>query len=80
MLNYPDTLTVIGLDGEQFELNQCRISQSKIIFTKDTDRKVQSGSKIIKNCSDGSKKYFFVKSVASKPNLLGSLEIYVTPL
>lgn len=76
MIGYTDAFIVIGLDGEQHEINKCRLDGNSI-FTKDDVNKIQSGSKIIRVHEDGCEDHYFVKSVGKK-NLNGSIEISVT--
>lgn len=80
MFSYTDTFLVVGLDGEEFELNQCRIDNKQKVFTKDISVTVQSGSKLIRKNNYGLDEYYFVTSVNNKPNLLGSIEIQITPV
>ena len=80
MLNYTDTLIVVGLGGEQYELTQCRIDNNKVVYTKNLTTKVQSGSKIIRKYSDGYEETYFVMNVGSKPTLNGTIEIQITPV
>jgi len=70
MNKYDATLTVLGFNGNEYKLSQCKIDvRKKIIYTKDLNIEIKAGYKLISEFNTGYSERYLVIHVCKKASL-----------